>query len=145
MNRRVLGSGRRLAILGAIVILAGCFLPWWTVGGATGSLPTRSGNAFEASGILVFLAALTTLAIVTLPFAAERPVGVDRWPSYAVLAVVGWLGLLLRIIDLATTDYFSIQAPAEVLSRNPGLWVAAIGLAILSRAVYDMSGERPRR
>ena len=33
MHRRPVGRSRLLAAIGALVALAGCFLPWWTVGG----------------------------------------------------------------------------------------------------------------
>jgi len=142
MNRRSLGAARRLLIVGAVVVLVGCLLPWWTVGG-TGDLPARSGNAFDATGILVFIAAIATLAVVTLPFAAERPVAVDRWLVYAIFGVAGWLGLALRIMDLAISGAFTFRAPLEAITRNPGLWVAGIGLLILSRAVDQLFREPP--
>lgn len=137
MHRRPVGRERWAATFGAIVMLVGCVVPWWTIGGADG-LPTRSGNAFEGSGILVFVVALATLAVVTLPFAAERPVAVDRWETFAGLAVVGWLGLGIRILDLWQARAFSFGEPAEVFTRGPGLWVAGLGLAILARAAYDI-------
>jgi hypothetical protein len=144
INRRALGSSRRLLIAGAFVVLAGCLLPWWTVGG-TGDLPTRSGNAFDATGILVFLAAIATLAIVTLPVAAGRAVAIDRWLAYAIVTVVGWLALAARIVDLALSGAFTFREPAEAFTRNPGLWVAAVGLIVMSRAVDQLFREPPIR
>ena len=144
LHRRTVGRDRWLAVLGAAVALIGCVLPWWTVGGAEG-LPARSGNAFEASGILVFAAALATLAVVTLPHTTDRPVGVDRWPVYAGFAIVGWLALGLRVLDLLGLGAFRFDEPAEVFTRGPGLWVSALGLAILSRAAYRMRLGPDRR
>ena len=144
MHRRPLGRTRLLAALGAIVALAGCFLAWWTVGGADG-LPARSGNGFDSLGILVFSAAIATLALVTLPYASERPVAIDRWSSYALVAVVGWFGFGYRVIELALLGAFKYREPIEVIVRNPGLWLAGIGLLIIARAVFEMLGEpRPR-
>ena len=140
MHRRPVGRSRFLAAVGAIVALAGCFLPWWTVGGADG-LPVRSGNAFDAFGILVFAAAIATLALVTLPYASERPVTADRWQSYALIGAAGWLGLALRVVDLDLLRAFSFSQPAEAFTRIPGLWIAGIGLAILARATFDMRRE----
>src|SRR5947207_5277510 len=54
MHRRPFGRSRRLAAAFAIITAFGCLLPWWTVGDQTG-LPPMTGNAFEASGILVFV------------------------------------------------------------------------------------------
>jgi hypothetical protein len=145
MHRRPVGRSRILASLGAIVALVGCFLPWWTVGGGSDELTVASGNAFDSFGILVFIAAIATLALVTLPYASERPVSVDRWQIYAVFAAAGWLGFVGRIIDLGLSQAFSFRQPADALSRIPGLWVAGIGLAILARAIYDMARERRLR
>jgi hypothetical protein len=140
MHRRPVGRSRLLAAIGALIALAGCFLPWWTVGGVDG-LPAFSGNAFDSLGILVFAAAIATLALVTLPYASERPVSVDRWTSYAIIAAVGWLGFGYRVIDLAVNRAFQFDEPAEVVTRIPGLWLAGIGLVILARATYEMLQE----
>lgn len=140
MHRRPVGRTRLLAAIGALVALAGCFLPWWTVGGESG-LPEFSGNAFDSLGILVFVAAIATLALVTLPYASERPVPADRWTSYAIFAALGWAGLAYRVIDLATTSSFQFREPVDVIIRIPGLWLAAIGLFILARATYEMLQE----
>lgn len=139
MHRRPVGRSRLLAAIGALVVLGGCFLPWWTFGG--GDLPAFSGNAFESMGILVFAAAIATLALVTLPYASERPVPADRWSSYAIIAGLGWLGFAYRVIDLAANHAFQFAEPAEVVTRIPGLWLAGIGLVILARATYEMLQE----
>jgi hypothetical protein len=140
MHRRPVGRSRFLAAIGALVMLAGCFLPWWTFGGTDG-LPAFSGNAFDSLGILVFAAAIATLALVTLPYASERPVPADRWSTYAIIAGVGWLGFAYRVIDLFIQRAFQFREPAEVVTRIPGLWLAGIGLVILARATYDMLQE----
>ena len=82
MHRRPLGQGRTMAALAGVVILVGCVLPWWQLGGGEG-LPLVSGNAFEGSGIIVFGVGIATLALVALPYASERPTGIDRWLSFA--------------------------------------------------------------
>ena len=140
MHRRPVGRSRLLAAIGALLALGGCFLPWWTVGGDNG-LPVLTGTGFDSVGILVFGASIATLALVTLPYASERPVPADRWSSYAILAAVGWLAFGYRIVDLATMRAFSFAEPADVLTNIPGLWLAGIGLAILARAAYDMLQE----
>jgi hypothetical protein len=140
MHRRPVGRSRFLAAIGALVMLAGCFLPWWTFGGTDG-LPAFSGNAFDSLGILVFAAAIATLALVTLPYASERPVPADRWSTYAIIAGIGWLGFAYRVIDLFLQRAFQFREPAEVVTRIPGLWLAGIGLVILARATYEMLQE----
>jgi hypothetical protein len=136
MHRRPLGRGRQLAALAAIVIVVACLLPWWGFGGGDG-LPARSGNAFEGSGILVFFVALATVALLALPYAAgDVPVAIDRPLSFTILAVVGWLGLAIRAVDLWALGAVGLP------DRAPGLWLAGLGLIVLSRAVYDIGRER---
>ena len=141
MHRRPVGRSRLLAAIGALVALAGCFLPWWSVGGGPDTLTTLSGTGFEGTGILVFGAAIATLALVTLPYASERPVPADRWSSYAIIAGVAWLGFAYRIVELYTMRAFAFPEPADVITRIPGLWLAGIGLVILARATYEMLHE----
>ena len=136
MYRRPLGRGRRLASIAAIVILIGCVLPWWTVGGSDG-LPPITGNAFEASGILVFLAALAALALVTLPFASDRPMAADRWTAYLAVLALGLIGLLLRLWDLIGGGSLGAIRP----DHAPGLYVVMLGLAVLARAAFEVHDE----
>ena len=141
MHRRPLGQGRTLAALGGGLVVIGCVLPWWQVGGEAG-LPAASGNGLEGSGIVVFLVGVATLALVALPYAVgDRPTVMARWLSYGILAVVGWLGLAWRVLDLMMRGAFAFDEPAQVFTNGPGLWIAGLGLAVLSRAVYRMTRE----
>ncbi|MBI3750339.1 MAG: hypothetical protein HY263_01620 [Chloroflexi bacterium] len=133
-----MGRPRSLAAAGAVVTLAGCVLPWWTVGGGPNEITTLSGNAFDSSGIVVFIAALVTIALVTLPYARERPVRFDAWTSYTIIAAVAWLAFLYRIVDLAFAHALAFDQPTDVILRIPGLWVTAIGLIVIARSAYDM-------
>ena len=118
-----------------MIIVVACLLPWWQVGGGDG-LPLYSENGFVGSGILVFFVALATIALFTLPYSTDRPVGIDRALSYGALAIVGWIGLLVRVVELAT-----VNVGAILPTRGPGAWLAALGLILLSRAVYDIARE----
>ncbi|HYH93761.1 MAG TPA: hypothetical protein VD763_11415 [Candidatus Saccharimonadales bacterium] len=141
MHRRPLGRGRSLAAVGAVIILVGCVLPWWELT-RPGGLPPIGGNAFEGSGILVFFAGLATLALLALPYAVgDRPTGIDRPLAYAILAGIGWLGFAWRVIDLLLAGAFRFAEPAQAFTNGPGLWIAALGLAVLSRAVFQMTRE----
>lgn len=145
MHRRPLGRGRTMAALGAALMVIGCVLPWWQVGGTPG-ITARSGTGLEGSAILVFLVGIATLALVVLPYASgDRPVGLDRWLSFAVLAVAGWIGFGWRVVELTMLGAFQFGAPAQVVTNGPGLWLAAIGLGILARAAYVMTRESAYR
>ncbi len=140
IHRRALGRGRLVAAAGAILVLVGCVLPWWVVGGGDGGLPPLSGNAFAATGILVFLAALATLALVALPYAAgDHPVAIERWWAYAALAVLAVAGLLVRMAGIVG-DAGGIDAILP--DRAPGLWLSAAGVLGLCIAASDMFGSR---
>ena len=145
MQRRPLGRGRSLAAVSAPLLVVACTLPWWQVGGTPG-IPVESGNGLAGSSILVFLVGVAALALVVLPYAAgDRPVGLDRWLSFAILAAAGWIGLAWRIVDLTLIGAFQFAEPVEVFTNGPGVWLALAGLIVLSRAVFEMSSEPPRR
>ncbi|HEY3164104.1 MAG TPA: hypothetical protein VGJ71_07065 [Candidatus Limnocylindrales bacterium] len=138
MHRRPLGSGRRLAGLAALVILVACFLPWWQTSGELGV--QLGGNAFDGAGVVVFFDALAVIALLALPYAAgDVPVGLDRPLSFLILAAVGWVAGAIRLVDLAAANLEAVYP-----QRAYGLWLAALGLIILSRAAYNISNE-PRR
>jgi hypothetical protein len=137
MHRRPVGRGRLLAAASAIVILVGSLLSWYTF---VGDLGVRTFKAFDGSGILTFIAALATIALVALPYAAgDRPVSIDRWLAYLLLALLAWVGLAFWPWDF-------LSVPSGFLpDRAPGLWLAVIGTIGLSRAAFDISREPPRR
>ena len=82
---------------------------------------------------------------MALPYAVgDRPTAIDRTLSFGLLVVIGWLGLGWRVLDLLLSGAFSFAEPAQVFTNGPGLWLAGIGLAILSRAVYQMAAEPAR-
>ena len=136
MHRRPIGRGRTLGIVGAVVMLVGCVLPWYAVGGGS-DLPIRQLNAFGGSGIIVFIAALATLAVVALPYAAgDRPVAIDRFPAYLFLTLAAWIGIANWILS-----FLGDTAPGLLPDRAPGLWIAIVGTIALSRAVYDIAHE----
>ena len=145
MHRRPLGRGRVLATVAGILLVIGCALPWWQVGGTPG-ITERSGNGFAGSGILVFLIGIIALALVALPYAAgDRPVGLDRWLSFAILTAAGWIGLAWRVVELAMIGAFQFAEPTDVVTHGPGIWLTGLGMIVLSRAVIEMAAEPARR
>lgn len=142
MHRRPLGRGRTLAAVAGVLLVIGCVLPWWKVGGGGTGITPETGNGFEGAGILVFLMGIASLALVALPYATgDRPLAIDRWLSYLLLTIVGWIGLGIRFVALLLDGAFHFTEPVQVFTNGPGIWIVAAGLAILSRATYDMARE----
>jgi hypothetical protein len=139
LHRRPLGRGRLIAAISAVLILVGSVLPWFRAGGSDG-IPPLEGNAFEGPGILVFLAALATLALVALPYAAgDRPIALDSWWPFAIVALVAAAALVVRVLAIASeAGGLATMLP----DRAPGLWLTALGVLGLLYAAADMYGRR---
>lgn len=140
MHRRPLGRGRTVAVLAAAVLIVACLLPWYGVGGG-GGLPATDLRAFDGSGILTFIAALVTLALVTLPYAVgDRPVGADRPIAYLLLLGAASVGVVLWPLDL-----LGELAGGLLPDRAPGFWLAIGGVVIYGRAAFDIFTEQLAR
>ncbi len=140
MHSRPLGNGRRLALLGAIILVVGCLLPWYTVGG-DGGLPAEAYRAFTyPQGLVALLAGLGTLALIALPYAAgARPLAIDRGIVFGVLAAAAILGVVLWIPAV-------LDAPEGLLpDRAYGFWISAVGAILMGRGAFEISQEPPRR
>jgi hypothetical protein len=135
-----MGGGRRLALLGAIIVILGCLLPWYGVGGDTGELTARTLMAWQyPQGIAALLAGLATLALIALPYATgPRPPAVDRGLTFGVLAVIA-------IGAVVTWTWAVLPAPEGLLPTVAyGLWSSAVGAVMLGRAAFEISREPPR-
>ena len=141
LHRRSLGRGRWVATVSALVIVVGCALPWFRAGGGEGMMPALQDNGISGPGILAFLAALATLALVALPYAlGDRPVAVDRWWVYAALAGTAGLGVLLRALAIVLEPGgFGTMLP----DRAPGVWLAAAGVVGLAFATAELHAAPP--
>ena len=140
MHRRELGRGRLIAALGALVILAACvpLLAWYSLGGDGGELTPLVLDAFDGTGRLPFLAALATLALLTLPYASDRPIAIDRPLAYTLLTVVAFAGLGLWLPQVAG------NLAGMTPDRAPGWWLALVGSIVLARGTFEIATE-PRR
>jgi len=130
-----------MAAIGAIVALPGSLLPWYTVGGD--ALPALMGHGLDGASILVFIAAVGTLALLILPYAAgDQPTGLDRALSFVVLLGIGVFGLVVRLLQLLGQVEGNLGSLGP--GRGPGVWLAAGGLGILAWAVADIATEGRR-
>ena len=120
--------------------MVGCLLPWYTVGG-DGGLPAEVYRAFTyPQGLVAFLAALATLALIALPYATgPRPAPLDRGIAFGVLAVAALAGIALWA--WAVHD-----APVRAAAR-PCIRVLDLRrrVVVLARAAFEISQEPPRR
>jgi hypothetical protein len=137
VHRRPLGRGRLLATIGALIVLVGCVLPWYSAtAGNTGLTPVTT-NAFSDKGIVVFMCALVVLALVSLPYAAgDKPLALDRALSYVIVVL-----LAIGAFAWRTLDFVLIDATGLRPDLAPGLWISAVGLVFLARATYEISAE----
>jgi hypothetical protein len=140
MHSRSLGGGRRLALLGAIILLVGCLLPWYTVGGDGGLTPVVYNAWTYPQGVAAMVCGLGTVALITLPYAmGPRPVAVDRGLVFGILAAIAIAGLVLWV-------WAVLPAPQGLLPTAAyGFWISALGAIMMGRAAFEIAQEGPRR
>lgn len=134
--RRGLGRGRTLIAIGAVAAIIGMPLPWLTVGGIV--LPAGTASGFEGAGVVMFLAAVLMIAVIVLPYATRtRRSAIDRPVVYLGLVIVGVGALIVGVIGLIGSVGNRLM-PLDA----PGLWLAAVGMAIATWGVLELFAER---
>jgi hypothetical protein len=103
---------------------------------ARGDIGIADGRVF----LMMFVPSVVSLFLVTLPFASEKPVAIDHPLSYLALFAAIFAGYLWRLIDLAQS--LLVPWPPQ---RGVGFWLAAVGLVLFSRGVFEVFEERSRR
>jgi hypothetical protein len=135
MNRPAFGRGRLLIILGSIVAIVGLVPAWWIV--ERTNLRPLTGNGLQGIGLVMFLGALTLMALVVLPFASrDGRSSLDRPIAYIVVgaAVIG--AFVWRVFEISQSS--GIQLPTQA----PGLWVTGLGLLIVAWGIGDLVTDR---
>ena len=133
--------GRWIVAIGAIVIVGSSLLPWWQIGGGVGELSTQSGVGIsDGRTFLMFLVAVACLLLVTLPFASEKPIPIDHPVVYLGLLALAIFAYVWRVILLA--QLLLVPWPPQ---RGVGFWLAAVGLILLARGVFEVFEERRQR
>ena len=136
MNRRALGRGRLLVVIGALVTLAGMVPSWWKL--SRTNAVALSGNGLEGAGIIIFLGVLALIAVVVLPYATrDGDAALDRPASYVLLGLIAVGAFLFRIFEISR--FTTLDLPTEA----PGLWLAGLGLVIVVWGVADLLTKRP--
>jgi hypothetical protein len=134
--------------VGAILAICSMPLPWLQVGGVVLPAETASGfdlarrfgdDAVEGGCLLMFIASVLALALMLLPYATKGgQTSLDRPLAYVILQVVALAGLVASAASLLATEGSSLS-PADA----PGLWLAAVGMAMSSWGVLELFAEPP--
>ena len=136
--RRGLGRGRVLVGIGSVIALVAMALPWVTVGDTVPDLTPLQRNGFDPPGILVFVSAISLLALLVLPYASrDGRSSLDRPISYVIAAAVGVVGFVIEAAGLFSDGHLRLP------DKAPGLWLAAAGLIVLCWGVGELLAERP--
>jgi hypothetical protein len=135
--------GRWILTIGAVMVVGACFLQWWEIGGGAGQLDRNSAIGFSSTTGAVypmFLAAVATLLLITLPFASERPIAIDHPLAYLLLFGV-------EVVCFASTVFVMIQASLIPIppQHGFGFWLAGLGLLVIARGVFEFYEEYHRR
>jgi hypothetical protein len=147
MNRNPVQRGRWVVTLGAVIVIVACVLPWWRLGGGPGELAATSDIGLsDGLGFVMFIVAIATLLLIALPYAAEGPVSIDKPVSYLVLFLAALVAYGVRTFAMIQQNlilYIGQTPPIQPL-RGPGFWIAALGLIVFARGVFELWEARRR-
>jgi hypothetical protein len=147
MHRNPVQRGRWVVTAGAVIIVVACMLQWWQLGGGAGELPARTDIGIsEGPGFLLFLAAVAVLFLVALPYATESPVAIDKPISFLLLFGIALVAYALRTVAMLEQGLllYAGQTPPVQPLRGPGYWLAALGLIVFARGVFELWDARQR-
>ena len=125
------GRPRRYRIpilLGSLLMIAAAFLPWWRAGGELVSgveLPASSGIGLEGPGVVIFAAAILSLALLDVGYARGRwGFALDAPGIYLILGLAAAAALVWRAWELWSVSYLPLP------QNSPGLILAIVGVGL---------------
>jgi hypothetical protein len=120
---------RFFVLIGALLMIASGFLPWWHAGGDSVSgvqLPAATGFGLEGAGLAIYATALICLVLLDVGYIRGRWGFILDTPAvYLALGLLAAGALLYRGWELWSVGYLPFP------QRSPGLAVAAVGIAAL--------------
>jgi len=123
------GRFRVLILLGALAMVASGFLPWWHAGGDSVSgvlVPAEEGIGLQGPGLVIFGAAVVTLALLDIGYMRGRwGFILDAPAAYLALGIVGAAALAYRSWELWSVGFLPLP------QQSPGLALAAVGVALV--------------
>ncbi|HJT63974.1 MAG TPA: hypothetical protein VJ839_04310 [Candidatus Limnocylindria bacterium] len=137
------GRPRRFRIpilVGALLMVAAAFLPWWRAGGDQVSgveLPATSGIGLEGPGLVIFAAAIVALALLDIGFTRGRwGFALDAPAIYLILGLAAAAALVWRGWELWSVSYLPLP------QSSPGLIVAIVGVGLFLYGAGTGMGSR---
>jgi hypothetical protein len=115
-------------LLGSLLMIAAAFLPWWRAGGELVSgvaLPASSGIGLEGPGVVIFAAAILSLALLDIGYARGRwGFALDVPGIYLILGLAAAAALVWRAWELWSVSYLPLP------QNSPGLILAIVGVGL---------------
>jgi hypothetical protein len=147
MNFSRLGRGELIAVVGALLLALGLFLPWYetnpdnrnaVIDGARGTL-----SGWQVHPILHWLLLAAAAAPLILAWVIARDHQLS-WPRGEMTAVVGMIAIVL-VLYVGVVD--RPGSPSGEISLKFGWFVAVLGCALiaLGGASRASGTERPRK
>lgn len=129
-----------MILLGSLLMIGAGFLPWWHAGGESVSgvsVPSATGIGLEGPGVVIYVAAITTLVLLDIGYIRGRwGFFLDAPPVYLALGLIAGGALVYRAWELWSVGFLPLP------QRSPGLALATVGIALLLYGAGTSLGER---
>jgi hypothetical protein len=142
---RGLGGNERIAVIGAAVMVASLFLPWWESPISDELVQTGFGAFGWAEAALVLIAAATVFLALQCGGGYVPPRPLREW---ALFVVAGCWAALLILYRIADRPRFTLAGHDEPYDLHYAIFVGLAGAAIIVMAGLRMrpreKAKRPR-
>jgi hypothetical protein len=137
--RRGLGRGRTLIALGSVLAIVSIPLPWLQAGGTILEAAAWTGVGGGLPMLALFGSSVGMLAVMLVPLTTRTGTfWLDRAVTYLALLGMALAGLVTKLLDLLATEGSVSLTPLHA----PGLWLALVGVALMTWGVLELIAER---